>query len=317
MKILYVKCSSTRIKKFQLQTTIYEDAGQKFVKKEALCDEAVPHLMQMKKNYKKLSQSILNSKIHIAKIISETENSLTFEFVDGVSMEESWSEARKNNIDEANEIIVSYASIVKNGFKTGTFFSESMGKAYAKVFGEGNYTQLDSLKCFETTSNCDLIPQNIILKDDLFYIIDYEWVFDFSIPVEYIYFRGLHLFQDEALLANNIDSDLLREFYRAEKYFTLQYVLNEESFFQVQHYYLKNKITIAGELALKKKEIQAKNHEIESRDQIIQVKDQEIQNRDQQIIYLNEIAQSMRIKNRIKRFFPARFMALLERKIIK
>jgi len=310
MKVLYVKCSSTRIKKFQLQTTIYEYAGQKFVKKEALCVEAIPHLMRMKDNYKKLSQSILNTKIHIAKIISETKKSLTFEFIDGVSMEESWSEARKNNLDEADDIILSYVNLVKNGFKTGTFLSDSMGKEYTKVFGEGNPTQLDSLKCFEKTSNCDLIPQNIIVKDDIFYIIDYEWVFDFPVSVEYIYFRGLYLFQDAALLANNIDSDLLEEFYRAEKYFTLEYVLNKESFFQVQHYYLKNKIDILEELVLKEKEI-------ENRDQIIQIKDQEIQNRDQTIMYLNKTAQSMRIKNRIKSLFPTRFMAYIERKTTK
>ena len=303
MKILYVKCSSTRIKKFQLQTTIYEDAGQKFVKKEALCDEAIPHLMQMKDNYKKLSQSILNSKIHIAKILSETKNSLTFEFIDGVSMEESWRKTRINNMNEANEIILSYAKLVKNGFKTGTFLSESMGKAYTEVFGEGNYTQLNSLKCFETTSNCDLIPQNIIVKDDRFYIIDYEWVFDFPVPVEYIYFRGLHLFQDEVLLTNNISHGLLEEFDRTEKYFTLKYILNEESFFQVQHYYLKNKIDILEELVIKKKEIQLMNHEIE--------------NKDQTIMYLNEIAQSMRIKNRIRSLFSTRLMAYIERKITK
>jgi len=310
MKILYVKCSSTRIKKFQLQTTIYEESGQKFVKKEALCEEAIPHLMQMKDNYKKLSQSILNSKVHIAKILSETEKSLTFEFIDGVSMEESWRKARKNNLDEADEIILSYANLVKNGFKTSTFVSASIEKAYTKVFGTGNHTQLDHLECFEKTSNCDLIPQNIIEKDDTFHIIDYEWVYDFPIPVEYIYFRGLHLFQDTALLTNNIDSTLLEEFHRAETYFTLEYILNEESFFQVQHYYLKNKIDILEELVLKNKEIQETKYEIEKRDDIIRIRDNEI-------IYLNEVAQSMRIKNRIKSLFPTRFMAYIERKTTK
>ena len=50
MKVLYVKNGNERSKEFQLKTVIYEENGQKFVKKQALCNEAIPHLKKMKVN---------------------------------------------------------------------------------------------------------------------------------------------------------------------------------------------------------------------------------------------------------------------------
>lgn len=305
MKVLYVKCNSTRIKMFQLKTIIYEENGQKFVKKEALCDEAIPHLMKMKENYKKLKKTIVDPNIHFANIIAETEKSLIFEFVDGLSMEQCFLNAQQNNIQEANRIIADYISLVKNGFQTKDFAHQNMEENYTQVFGEGDYEKLEGKACFDRVSNCDLIPSNILYKDNKIYIIDYEWVFDFSVPVEYIYFRGLNLFQDKTLVQQYIDNEIVEELFRQEDHFILQYVLRKESFYQIQHYYLKNKISIIEEL-------QIKHHELQAKDQQITHKDHELQVKDQEILYLKEIAQSMRIKNRIKRFLPKQIISYLE-----
>ena len=312
MKVLYVKCNSTRIKMFQLKTIIYEEDGQKFVKKEALCDEAIPHLMKMKENYKKLKKTIVSPNIHFAKIISETEKSLTFEFIDGLSMEQCFLNAQQNNPKEANRIIADYISFVKNGFQTKDFEYQNMEENYTQVFGEGDYKKLEGKACFDRVSNCDLIPSNILYKDNKIYIIDYEWVFEFSVPVEYIYFRGLNLFEDKTLVQQYIDNEILEELFRKEEYFILQYVLRKESFYQIQHYYLKNKISIIEELQIKHHELQAKDQQITHQDHELQAKDQQIAYKDQEILYLKEIAQSMRIKNRIKRFLPKQIVSYLE-----
>ncbi len=303
--MLYVKYNSTRIKMFQLKTMIYEENGQKFVKKEALCDEAIPHLMKMKENYKKLKKTIVDPNIHFAKIIAETEKSLTFEFIDGLSMEQCFLNAQQNNTQEADRIIADYISLVKNGFQTKDFVHQNMEENYTQVFGMGEYEKLEGKVCFDRVSNCDLIPSNILYKNNKIYIIDYEWVFDFSVPVEYIYFRGLNLFQDKTLVPKYIDHEILEELFRQEDHFILQYVLRKESFYQIQHYYLKNKISIIEEL-------QIKHHELQAKDQQIIHKDHELQVKEQEIVYLKEIAQSMRIKNRIKRFLPKQVISYLE-----
>ena len=312
MKVLYVKCNSTRIKIFQLKTIIYEENGQKFVTKEALCDEAIPHLMKMKENYKKLKKTIVGPNIHFAKIIAETEKSLTFEFVDGLSMEQCFLNAQQNNTQEANRIIADYISLVENGFQTKDFVHQNMEENYTQVFGEGNYEKLEGKACFDRVSNCDLIPSNILYKNNKIYIIDYEWVFDFSVPVEYIYFRGLNLFQDKTLVPKYMDTEIVEELFRQEDHFILQYVLKKESFYQIQHYYLKNRISILEEIQVKDQQIVHKDHELQIKDQQIIHKDRELQIKDQQILYLKEIAQSMRIKNRIKRFLPKQVISYLE-----
>ena len=280
---MYVKCNSTRIKQFQLKTIIYEENGEKFVKKEALCEEAIPHLLQMKKNYEKLKKTIVDSRIHFAKIIAETENSLTFEFIAGVSMEERFLQAKQHNPKKAEQIILEYISLVRNGFKITTFVQRKMEKSYTGIFGEGDYTQLEGKYCFDTVSNCDLIPSNILYKENKVYIIDYEWVFDLSIPIEYVYFRGLKLLQDSILLQKHIDSKIIEELFRHEDHFILQYILTKDSFYQIQHDYLKNRLSILEEL---------------------RVKDQALLDRDKEIDYLKKLAQAMRIKNRIKKWFP-------------
>jgi len=297
MKVLYVKCNSTRIKKFQLKTVIYEEDGEKFVKKEALCKEAIPHLMQMKENYNRLNQTIVDPRIHFAKIISETGKSLTFEYIDGVSMEELFLQTSKTDPDKSEKIIVDYISIVTHGFQTKSFEHYKMEENYQSIFGESEYQKLDGHLCFSGISNCDLIPSNILYKEDKIYIIDYEWIFDLSVPVEYVIFRGLNLFHEKDLLQKYVDVKIVDELSRAEDYFILQYILTKESFFQIQHDYLKNSIPVLEEFQMKDQELEIKNQEL-------QMKNQELDMKNTEIHYLKEIAQSMRLKNRIKKLIP-------------
>ncbi|SFV63031.1 hypothetical protein MNB_SV-13-1731 [hydrothermal vent metagenome] len=94
MNIHYVKNNSERNKAFQLKTIIYEENGQKIIKKQALTKEAIPHLKKMKETYEKLTASIIDPKVKLAKIIAETKDSLCFEFIDGESLESKFNHAK-------------------------------------------------------------------------------------------------------------------------------------------------------------------------------------------------------------------------------
>ena len=190
MKILYIKNNSERAKQFQLKTIIYEIDGEKFVKKQALCKEAIVHLKNMKDSYIKLSNSIINPKVKLAKIIDEEDDSLTFQFINGISLETKYKNALKHNEKKADSIINEYKELLNKSFKTIIFDNKNMINDNIKdIFGSFNYRQFDGKVCFDGVSNIDLIFSNIIYKDDDIYIIDYEWVFDFSLPLEYIYYR--------------------------------------------------------------------------------------------------------------------------------
>lgn len=283
MKILYVKNSSERAKAFQLRTTIYEDNGEKFVKKEILCPEALPHLMKMRESYTKLTNSIINPHIKLAKIIDETPKSLTFEFIEGISLEKRFYAAKQAGAEEAKKVIDSYIQLVDEGFKTKPFDSKESSEYTMKIFGDIESHQIEKNITLEGASNIDLIFSNIIYSGNEVCIIDYEWVFDLPISLDFIYFRAIDQLGDDTLTKSYFTTQEIARYSKQESAFLLNYVLDKKSFYQTQHNYLKNRLTASKE---------------------IDIRDREIEQRERHIQELEDIAQSLRIKNRIKRLYP-------------
>ena len=187
MKILYVKNNSERSKDFQLKTVVYEEDNQKYIKKQALNPSAISHLKKMKHSYENLSNAIIDPKVKLAKIIHETEDSLTFEFIEGESLEQKFTAATKMNQKAQENICNIYIDLVRNSFKTVKLDQNMINSNYQTLFGELNFSPLEDELCFDGISNIDLIFSNIIYKDDDIYLIDYEWVFEESLPGKLLY----------------------------------------------------------------------------------------------------------------------------------
>ena len=326
MKIHYVKINSERARRFQLKTIIYEENGQKYVKKQAMNPDAIPHLKKMKENYTKLTDSIINNKIKLAKIIAEESDSLTFEFIDGTSLEKQYNLAKKQNQEEADTLIHSYKELLQTGFKTKTFDASTMvDETFKALLGNFDYSRFDGQLCFDSISNIDLIFSNIIFKDDEIYLIDYEWVYDLNIPIDFSAFRALHE-----------DDDLHWEM---EKHFVFQEVVGEYGFLKLANNYANKRLTLDEQekyiqdlyTAIDAKETHIKTQEstitniqllVESKASIIDDKnvhienqeedignltkhinnlDEHIHNQENLILELYGIVDSMRLKNRLKR----------------
>ena len=264
MKVLYVKNGSERDKKFQLQTMIYEENGKRFVKKSVLCDEALPHLHKMSENYTKLSDSIINPKVKLAKIIDKDERSLTFEYIDGVSLAWKFKQVKKNE-DKVDAFTQEYIDFLKSSFKVTTFDSEKVSDNFKEVFGNFNYSSLDGEVCFDGISNIDLIFSNIIYKDDEIYIIDYEWVFELDVPINYTIFRT---FKQNNLL---YEYDKLSIYKNFDLIFIEEYVC-KQSFDKYNSQYAKKRITISQKVKEQEQIIQSKEQIIQSKDQIFIIK---------------------------------------------
>ena len=296
MKILYVKNSNTRAKEFQLTTTIYEVDGQKYVKKEASNKDAIPHIKKMAENYEKLSAAIINPKVKLVPIIEEDHRSLVFEFIDGQSLEDQFLQATERDAEEAYGVIDKYQELIHGSFKTTKAENFIADALQQKIFGESVKIADESL-LFDGISNIDMLLSNIIQRDETLYLIDYEWVFDFPVSVDYVRYRALSQLGKEEIVDHYFNPTEIEAYKKQEESFILDYVLNQDSFFQIQHNYLKNR--------LKPEE------EIEERSRIIKDKSQYIQELIAQIDELKEIAQSMRIKNRIKKIAPKRLISPL------
>lgn len=326
MKILYIKNNSERTKEFQLKTIIYEENDQKYVKKQAIHAESIPHLKKMKENYNRLADSIINPKIKLAKIIDESQNSLTFEFIDGISLEKKYNTAKKLNTQTANKVIHEYLQILKTGFKTCTFDSQTMvTDTYKTLFANHDFSALDGELCFEGISNIDLIFSNMIYKDESIYLIDYEWTYEINLPINYILYRPLHMMQQEGetlLETHGIDNAIYK---KMERNFVDSYVMKNSFYFQRDNYmhkrvqliqhvheqeaYIANQklVMMNKESIIRDKEIHiqslSRTHTkiIHDKDIHIMNQDKMIQDRNMHIHNLEIIVEAMRLKNRLKR----------------
>ena len=326
MKILYIKNNSERAKEFQLKTIIYEENGQRYVKKQALRKESIPHLKKMKDSYTQLTNSIINPKIKLAKVIDESEDSLTFEFIDGTSLESKYNTAKKLNEKASNKVINAYVDLLKTGFKTTIFDSDTMvTDEYKKLFTDLDFRALDGELCFEGISNIDLIFSNIIYKDEYIYLIDYEWSYMINLPINYIVFRPIHMLPSNAKKLIQQLSLNDKVFHKMERSFVDKYVMQNGFYFQkdnymhtrlnlvehvemqTEHIHNQKLVMLNKESIIKDKEKhiqnQAKLHKLAilNKEVHIEIQDKNLQNKDIEIQQLHAIADSMRIKSRIKR----------------
>ncbi|SFV52974.1 hypothetical protein MNB_SV-6-5 [hydrothermal vent metagenome] len=240
MNILYVKSNSERDKRYQIQTIVYEEDGERFVKKKALCREANRHISNMRESYYKLSDSIVDTNISLAKIVKEESDALTFEFVDGISMESKILRSIKDGT--LSTAVDEYMKLISNGFETIKTAPDGI-TAYdgKRIFGNIDFAPIGSTLCFKSISNIDLIFSNIIYRDGVAHIIDYEWVFDGSVPLKYsLYraFRSLHEIE-QIDMGSYFSRDELAIYETMERRFIYFEVTNGNSFYQYRDRYEK------------------------------------------------------------------------------
>jgi len=256
MKILYVKSNSERDKKYQIQTIVYEENGEKFVKKKALCKEAIPHLLQMKEHYDTLSASIIDPRIHLAKIVEEAYDSLVFEFIDGISMEKRILDAiRSGSTDTIKQEIDRYLELLKSGFKTKMTIPQSLVTTEGKaLFNDLDFAALGTTHCFDQRSNIDLIFSNIIYRDHAVYLIDYEWVFEGSTPVNFALYRAFRSLHESHKLSldHYLTQEELTLFDAMEKRLIFFEIMGANSFYQYREKFDK----VRSNLYLKKAELE-------------------------------------------------------------
>ena len=309
MKILYVKNNSERAKRFQLKTIVYEEDGKRFVKKEVLFPEAKAHLHNIRENYRKLSDAITDPRIRLAEIVAEDDNSLTFEFIEGTSFETRYNRAKEKSAAEAEALVSEYKTLLETGFKTTHFDSRTMvNDTFKTLFGDHDYSQFDGELCFEGISNIDLILSNIIFKEDQIYLIDYEWAFACNVPLSFVAFRTFHE-----------DNDL---HWKMERHFIDHTVVDSDGFLAFENNYRHARIDIFKDIEEKKWTIENLNRVLRIKEKIIEDKEAHIQNQNriiyekdthitaleqhiheqtEYILSLQELVESMRLKNRLKK----------------
>lgn len=172
----FVKINSNRNEEFRTLTTINSNG---FVYKSPLSKKSINHVKNMYDG----------SKFQLGKITyldcDLKEDSICYKFLEEKSLEDYILDAIFNNdISEFFRLLEEYYEKL--------FYNSFESRDYA----EGKFLDIFKIKsdkmfhCHDK-SNLDLIFSNIFFIGEEYVAIDYEWIFDFPIPLEYIFYRVL------------------------------------------------------------------------------------------------------------------------------
>lgn len=165
-EISYCRYSNDRSRKYCIRTEIIEENREKKVRKYADNEYSTEHIRHIYHAYEKLKERYEGSEISINKCrLQEGEIPFVeFEYVEGTTLEELLDDKlKKDDIDGFHELFAEYVRRIS--------------------YGEG-----------ENIADYDMIFANILIKDDKWTVIDYEWTVEKKVDTREIAFRSLYCY---------------------------------------------------------------------------------------------------------------------------
>lgn len=206
-KIIFSKISNDRDRKYRIITKITADeTGHYKVYKTAGSAEAGEHLCRIYHNYELLSRKYADTDMKLAQAVLKENDTLELQYISGKSYEEYIDELLEHGKREESILAIrSFIDCVCGERKQGFEATED----FCEVFGKHNY---ESAWESVTGIDVDSLLSNVIYKDGCWYIYDYEWVFDFAIPVKYMVYRILNYFLTTGKRIGVLTNSLYEEF---------------------------------------------------------------------------------------------------------
>lgn len=183
--IKYAKYSNDRAPEYRIRTEIWQDKeGGMTVKKHPLCKEASEHVRGMALAYENLKMRYEGGRLEINQCkLHDEEDELwcSFEFLEGRPLSELMDECLEKEEQER----------------------------FHKLFLE--YVERIGYHADYPVADFDLIFGNIIVKDDTWTVIDYEWTFGKEVEARELAFRAIYCYLLEDEKRNKLNLDLILE----------------------------------------------------------------------------------------------------------
>ena len=190
---IYVKYTRNRKPGFRLRTMMYRENGLVFVEKKALeaVDEA--HIETIRKAFE-LNEGLYKN---IRPLPGEfTKSSVTYPCLEGKSarsiLEERIAElsAGKDRVRELDVTLTVVREMLDElfAYREEALCPFTNTDGFALIFQTVLPEGLPAVKY----ADIDIIFDNVIRMEDAFYAFDYEWTFDFPIPLAFIRYRILY-----------------------------------------------------------------------------------------------------------------------------
>lgn len=199
--IVYSKISTERKDEFKICTNIVKKNEGYIVEKVALTEKGIQHFNEINEFYKNSQKQ--NEKWFKYCPVRQIDNKLIFDFIDGQNLESLVDLYVKNNdFDKVFKTVDLLYEIISDGI----IESFNVNEEFLNVFGNHDFELLSNEKSIRFC-DIDIILENVVLtKNKKFYILDYEWVFDCTVPISFILYRAiLHSMAISKLPSEQID----------------------------------------------------------------------------------------------------------------
>lgn len=203
--IVYSKISTERKDEFKICTNIVKKIEGYIVEKVALTEKGIQHFNEINEFYKNSQKQ--NEKWFKYCPVRRIDNKLIFDFIDGQNLESLVDLYVKNNdFDKVFKTMDLLYEIISDGI----IESFNVNEEFLNVFGNHDFELLSNEKSIRFC-DIDIILENVVLtKNKKFYILDYEWVFDCTVPISFILYRAiLH-----SMAISKLPSELIDELYK-------------------------------------------------------------------------------------------------------
>ena len=221
--ILYCRYSAERKSGLKIRTEILETENQeRIVQKTAYDDESNPHIENLLRWERELREQLKNltykgKPLNVNRIL-DLQNlngtfSAQFSFVKGESLESYLDELlSQGKFEQCKDELLEFCELVKQLKGQEKFI---VTDAFRKVFGEFTLEQdvIEKMTSLSIT-DIDMVCQNVLLGEEVTFI-DYEWTFDFPIPIKYLQYRILFCYLEQKSRRKLVCFDNGYDFYEA------------------------------------------------------------------------------------------------------
>ncbi len=207
---IFAKFSNERLSEYRLYTVISQNQeGEKEVYKRAISVKANPHIQRISDNAIRLAEQYLGTGMMpvpctfeegkeptplLAGFPSKAKNRVRFTFIKGYTLENLLDTLMNN--EEYERVSGIFREYARKMMSMGGVTEFRTSSAFESVFGKHEFK-----KTYHAAhiSNFDMIFSNIIvntvlMESGMWTVLDYEWVFDFPVPIEYIIYRAFYYY---------------------------------------------------------------------------------------------------------------------------
>ena len=174
--------------------------------KRAIGAKAAEHIERLSFSEKKIQELFDGTAFTVNKIIAEEEKSVIFEFLKGDTLFDIIVQKHQENPDISYELILRYAQILKSKAYDKFVFTDEFRNVFGDTLTEDDFYSMPY-------TDIDMCFDNIIINDNNeWQLIDYEFCFDFPIPVDFVIYRAF--MQLNKKLPKSVNNKFIKKAFR-------------------------------------------------------------------------------------------------------